>query len=130
MLVLRVSVNEEPSVVAGAEDLGVLNAIVAAVGTLGPASRPNRPGELRDLHLSVGGLTSRAPGEPNEHQRWVGLRELHVGDRVVVEILESDTADPVESSELARQRGYDERAYFEHCKRTYLELKAKYEPAG
>lgn len=127
MIVLRVHVNDEPLVVAGADDLGVLNAIVNAVGKLGSASRPGRPDEAPDIHLTVGGLTSRAAGVQDEHLRWVGHRELRVGDRILVEVLEAPTADPVESGHEAMQREDDEREYFEHCKRAYLELKAKYE---
>jgi hypothetical protein len=130
MLVLRVQVNEEAPVVGGAEDLGVLNAIVTAVGKLGAAARPGRPDEPPDIHLSLGGLTSRAAGVPDEHLRWLGHRELRVGDRVLVEVLEADLADPIESGQAAEQREDDEREFFEHCKRTYFELKEKYESKG
>lgn len=127
MIVLRVHVNDEPLTVAGADDLGVLNAIVNAVGKLGSASHSKSPDESPDLHLTVGGLTSRAAGVQDEHLRWVSHRELRVGDRILVEVLEAPTADPAESGHEARQREHDEREYFEHCKKAYLDLKAKYE---
>ncbi|MBV8380230.1 MAG: hypothetical protein JO369_05640 [Paucibacter sp.] len=130
MLILRVQVNEEPPVTGGANDLGVLNAIITAVGKLGDEARPGRPDEPPDIHLSLGGLTSRAAGAPDEHVRWVGHRELRVGDRVVVEVLEATSADPIESGYAARQREDDEREYFEHSRRAYFELKSKYEPEG
>jgi hypothetical protein len=130
MLVLRVQVNQEPPVVAGAQDLGVLNAIVTGVGKLGAESHPSRPDEPPDIHLSLGGLTARASGSGDEHLRWVSHRDLNVGDRVIVEILEAPYADPVESGHAAKQRERDEREYFEHCKQAYLELRSKYEPEG
>ena len=130
MLVLRVQVNDEPPIVGGSDDLGVLNAIVTAAGKLGDSARPGRPDEPPDIHLSVGGLTSRAVGVPDEHLRWIGHRELRIGDRIVVEVLEADSADPVESGHAAKEREDDELEYFKHCKRAYLELRSKYEPEG
>lgn len=128
MLILRVHVNDEPPVIGGADDLGVLHAIISAAGKLGNTACSNRPDEPPDIYLSVGGLTSRAAGIPDEHLRWVGHRELRVGDRVLVEVFEGDSADPIESGKAARQREDDEREYFEHCRQAYLELRSKYEP--
>jgi hypothetical protein len=128
MLALRVQVNTESPIVAGAPDLGVLNAIVGGVGRLGPQSHPRRPDEPPELHLTIGGLTARGPGSEDEHLRWVSHRELKVGDRIVVDVLEATTADPVESEEPAARREHDEREYFEHCRRVYFELRGKYEP--
>jgi hypothetical protein len=130
MLVLRVHVNEEPPVIGGADDLGVLNAIVTATGKLGAGARLGRPDEPPHIHLSLGGLTSRTTGVPDEDLRWVEHRELRIGDRIVVAVLEADAADPIESGHAARQREDDEREYFEHCKRAYFDLKRKYEPEG
>jgi hypothetical protein len=130
MLVLRVQVNEESPVVGGADDLGVLNAIISAVGRLGDAARPGRPDEPPDIHLTLGGLRSRAADVPDEHLRWVGHRELRVGDRILVEVLDADSADAIESGEAAKEREDDELEYFKHCKRAYLELRGKYESEG
>lgn len=116
--------------VGGADDLGVLNAIVTAVGKLGDGARPTGPNEPPDIHLSLGGLTSRSADVPDEHLRWVGHRELSVGDRITVEILEATSADPIESGREAKKREDDEREYFEHCKRAYFELRSKYESEG
>ncbi len=130
MYALRVQINEEPPVTAGSEDLGVLNAIVNAVGPLGTAAGRCRPGETPDLHLSVGGLTARGGGRTDEHLRWVSHRTLHTGDRVTIELVQVASADPPESNEAARQRENEEREYFEHSRRVYFELRGKYEPGG
>ncbi len=128
MIVLSVQVNGESPVVGGASDLGVLNAIITAVGKLGSDAKPARSDEPPDIFLSLGGLTSRAANSPNEHVRWIGHRELRVGDTITVEVLDAAVADPIESRHVAEQRENDEREYFDHCKRAYLELKGKYEP--
>lgn len=64
--------NNVPICVAGASDLGALNAIVNAVGPLGPdTSSPHSfSDETPDLFLHVGGLTSRV-NSTSEHLRWV-----------------------------------------------------------
>lgn len=127
MYALKVQVNSESSIVAGAPDLGVLNAIINCVGTLGEATREVREGKKADLFLSVGGLTSRLQDLPDEHLRWVSNRLLLVGDIVRVEIVETDSVHaPVDAHE-AEKRQHDEREYFEHCKKVYLELREKFE---
>jgi hypothetical protein len=128
VIVLRVQVNDESPVVGGARDLGVLNAIITAVGKLGGDARPGRSDEPPDIHLSLGGLTSCGASAQDEHVRWIGHRELCVGDKITVEVLDAVVADPTESGHAAKQREDDEREYFDHCKRAYLELKGKYEP--
>ena len=127
MIVLRVQVNGESPVVGGAKDLGVLNAIITAVGKLGGDASPCRSDEPPDIHLSLGGLTSRAANTPDEHVRWIGHRELRVGDKITIEVLDTAVADPIESGHATEQREDDERQYFDHCKRAYLELKGKYD---
>ena len=130
MYVLKIQVNQELPVVGGAEDLGVLSATVSGVGKLGPLAYPDRPEETFDFHVRLGGLTSRAQGVPDEHLDWMPHRELQVGDRVTIQLLEADAADPVLSGKAAKQKADDERAYFEHCKAAYLDLRHKYENEG
>jgi hypothetical protein len=130
MIVLRIQVNDEPAVVGGASDLGVLVANVTAVGKLGSDAQPAHPDRPPDMHLSLGGLTARGAHVPDVHVRWIGHHALAVGDRVSIEVLDAAVADPIESGHAAEQRENDEREYFEHCKRTYLQLKAKYEPGA
>jgi len=128
MYALKVTINDGPAVIGGTEDLGVLSAILTCTGKLGAQSHPSREDETQDFTFRLGGLTSRAPGAIDEHLDWLSLWELKVGDKVTVEIIETDIADPIISGKEAEQRAHDERAYFEHCKQAYLELKAKYEP--
>ena len=127
MYALKVQVNDESPITAGAPDLGVLNAIVNCLGPLGEAARRVRDSEDVDLFLTVGGLTSRLLDLPDEHLRWASNRALHVGDIVRVEIVETDSPDAPEGANEAEKRQQDEREYFEHCKKIYLSLREKYE---
>ena len=95
MFALKVWINEEPPVIAGAEDLGVLHASVNCGGVLGSAVHTLRAAGQAEFRCTVGGLTSRAPGLQNEHVRWLEQRMLKVGDRVTVEIVETMVADPI-----------------------------------
>lgn len=128
MYALKVTINDEAPFVAGAEDLGVLNAIVSCVGVLGSQTRRAR--DEVDLSLTVGGLTSRAPELADEHVRWLPNRGLSVGDVVRIELVETTVADAPISGHEAEKRKHDEREYFEHCKRAYLKMREKYEGEG
>jgi hypothetical protein len=130
MYAFRVSINDEPPVVGGASDLGVLSAILTGAGPLGPDSVPSREEQTVDLSFRLGGLTSRPPGHDDEHLHWLDIDDLKVGDTVRIEIVQTDLVHPIEGGSRARQRADDEREYFEHCKRTYLELRSKYEVDG
>ena len=132
MIALEIHHNNVRLCVAGASDLGVLNAIVNAVGVLGTDSvsrREDDEGEP-DFFLSVGGLTSRKE-VPNEHLRWLEHTELSIGDCIKITLLDSDEVDPpVNRIEAVPRAPSDERAEFEEAKRTYLRLKDIFEPTS
>ena len=106
-LCFEIIVNDGEPVVAGAENIGVLTALVTFV-----ASR-------NDLTLSAGGLISRGPYE-QEHLDWAH-QDLKPGDRISIRVVES--GDP--SEPIARTRDdpaateQQERAYYEHLKAKY-----------
>ena len=127
MYALRVCVNSEEPIVAGASDLCVLNTIINCVGKLGEATVEVRERQEVNLFLTVGGLTSRKTELPDEHVQWVSNRPLKVGDVIGVEIIETQSADAHISGSEAAKRKHDEREYFEHCKKIYLKLREKYE---
>lgn len=118
MIALKVRINDGPPLVAGRSDLGVLTAMLNC--TLGDAPQP-------DLFFHLGGMTAGA--EQEEHLLWIGHQALQIGDRVEMELVDVSQADPELASEAARTHERDERDYFEHCKRVYLELRDKYETA-
>jgi hypothetical protein len=127
MFALKVQINDEAPIIAGADDLSVLNATVNCVGKLGSASRPVREDESDDLFISVGGLTSRASDVPDEHLNWISQKPLKIGDLISIELLETPRADAPISGKEAGKRKQEEREYFEHCKKAYLKLREKYE---
>ena len=128
MYALRVRINDQPPVVAGADDLGILNAIVNCVGKLASAAVPHHQDETQDFFVNVGGLTSRSSGSTDEHLSWLSQVALRPGDKVTVEIIETQVTDPVISGVEAEKRLSDEREYFEHCKQAYFAMRNKYEP--
>jgi hypothetical protein len=127
MLAFRVKLNDESPITGGALDLGVLTATISAVGQLGPNTRRRRDDGGIDVDLRLGGLTSRGPGIQDEHLVWFEAHELKPGDKVVVEVIDTERPDPVQSGSAAEERAEDERAYYEHCKRAYFEMREKYE---
>ena len=127
MHALKVRINDETPIIAGADDLGVLNVTVNCVGKLGSSSRPMRDDEPADLFITVGGLTSRASDVPDEHIKWLSQKPLRIGDLISVEVLDTPSADAPISGKEAEKRKHDEREYFEHCKKVYLSLCEKYE---
>jgi hypothetical protein len=128
MRALKVQINDQAPVIAGAADLGVLNAIVSCVGQLGPDAVSPRGNEADELKLDVGGLTSRTAGTVNENLNWLPGVPLKVGDKITVEILETAQVHPVDHAEEAKRRKSDAREYYEHCKETYFKLRSHYEP--
>ena len=103
MLTLEVTLNGKKLALAGAQDLGVLNAIINAVGKLGEHSEGKAGKKTNyDLSLHVGGLTSRSKGQTNEHLNWVHQHPLSVGDEVIVKIGETQTADHYKNSKVAK----------------------------
>jgi hypothetical protein len=103
----EVSVNGEAPVVAGAEHVGVLSAIVSYV---------LRHGELG---IAVGGLLSQ-PGMEDEHWSWL-RRDLRVGDELLIKVVQDQ--QPTEPVKRVRQSAVfpenEERAYYERLKRKY-----------
>jgi hypothetical protein len=128
MRALRVKINDGAPVTAGADDLGVLNLIVSCVGPLGPSAVCPPSTNVERLKVNLGGLTSRGSDARNEHLDWLSDVPVNIGDTITVEILETDSPDPIGHAEEVKRRESDARQYYEHCKETYLKLRDHYEP--
>ena len=124
MYALRLTINKRKPVVAGAKDLAVLSAVLSLVGRLGPetAGHRGRP----SMHVHLGGLTARPDNNADEHLNWLPHTKLKVGDRVLVEIIETDSVGRVVDRSRARDKN-DERHFYRELKKQYLKLKKKYE---
>jgi len=130
MLALEVVLNGNIIAVAGADDLNVLNGMVTAVGKLGrKASGTKAQPKGYDIRLSVGGLTGRQGGIPNEHVRWEEMKKLKVGDEVLIRVLRARVADPPNPSIGAdpKHTERNERQEFKWVRSRYLKLRRKYE---
>ena len=74
MIALEVKLNGKRVCIAGADDLAVLSAHVAACGKLGRKTVPARPDETTgDLYYSVGGLTARRDPNRDVHLKWKSI---------------------------------------------------------
>lgn len=105
MIAFEVRKNGKRVCIAGAEDLGVLNAIVTAAGKLGKKTVPARPDETKgEVFFSVGGLTSRSDPDKNVHVRWKSVSSLKVGDVIEVRVLETDEVDRAKSQVKATRK--------------------------
>src|SRR5471030_1425577 len=122
MYTFEVSVNGQRRVVAGAEDLDVLTAIVDLSGALGSATHlsPSRRERGMELGVSVGGMSRRAPVGQIEHRCWLE-RRLQIGDVVRIALVEQAQADPALRSVAQLTPVQQERADYERCKKMYHE---------
>ena len=127
MFALRVTINKRKPVVAGAEDLSVLSAALSLTGRLGSATAETGPSKPY-MHVHLGGLTARSGNMADEHLRWLPHTKLKLGDRVLIEIIETDKVGRVVDRSKARGKSNDERHFYRELKKQYLKLKKKYEP--
>jgi hypothetical protein len=105
MIAFEVMLNGKRVCTAGAEDLGVLTAIVSAVGKLGKKTVRDRPDETTgEVHYSIAGLTSRADPNKNVHVKWTSIAPLRTGDVIQVRVIETERADRAKSRTTANPR--------------------------
>ena len=127
MYALRVTINGKKTIVAGAEDLSVLSAMVTLSGKLGAraVSRLRTP----DLMVRVGGLTSRRK-RPDEHLEWLKRYNVKVGDQFLVEIIKTNKANRIVERRPSKGKSPSSsgRAFYKELKEMYFKLKKKYEP--
>ena len=94
MIAFEVTLNGKRICIAGAEDLAVLNTIIAASGKLGAKTVPARPDDTTgEVFYSVGGLTGRRDPKKDVHVRWKSIAPLRVGDVVQVRVVDVKKAD-------------------------------------
>lgn len=125
---LKITINQEPAVIAGADNLDVLNAMLTCKGQLGDGLDAGR-----FISVVLGGLTLATLDAPGQHLRWIEERPLRLGDVVKFEMAEDVPVHPVagndaRSAENAQHMAdLHARHIFENCKQTYFALRDKYE---
>ena len=65
------------------------------------------------MWLTVGGLTGRTDGTPDEHLRWVGHKKLKIGDRVEIRVRKATVADSPKESTSKESKDEQERFQYE-----------------
>ena len=131
MLILELTINGKKLARAGREDLAVLSSCVSAVGVLGRKSKgPTKGGKETDIHVHLGGLTSKKDSSQDVHLNWIPHTQLKIGDEVRIRIVKAAKADkPLRKRRPAQRstRAKSKREMFESAKKYYLEHRAKYE---
>lgn len=87
MIAFKVSLNGKRVCTAGVRDFGVVSAIVSWVRRK-PENSRRKKGIEEELTAEIGGLD----GDSRAHLNWLS-RRLRVGDRVTVEVVETDIVD-------------------------------------
>jgi hypothetical protein len=89
MIAFRVTVNGKVLATAGIDGPHVLSAIVSS------SAGKQRSGKVPRLSMHLGGLVSGDRPQWRKHLDWLadGRRDLKVGDKVVVEIVEVERSD-------------------------------------
>lgn len=93
-----------------------------------PSSVPRKNAKSQDFSFHLGGLTARGSGQPDEHLEWLQIDQMKAGGTVTIEIIETSAVHPVTGAiGQAEQDTLAQRQYCEHCKKTYFELRSKFE---
>jgi hypothetical protein len=122
MLAFKVEVDGEESIVASVEDWSVLALHVTA-------SRREASEQFGHLQTSVGGLSLPDGSSVCHHFRWKE-RELRLGSRVVVTLIETDSPHPpvkrYRSDKEVQEDPFTEAEAREMRLQDYLELKKEF----
>lgn len=127
MLAFQIFINGRKVSVAGAEDLGVLSAIVSAIGKLGK-NASNRKKNRKDFNvwLTVGGLACRKKKSQDEYLQWVKQKKIKIGDRIEIRVCKTNKAEPFIANNpksLEQQEWYQ----YKTAKSQYFKLRKKFE---
>jgi hypothetical protein len=128
MIAFTVWKNGKLLTVAGAGDLSVLSAGIAAVGPLGPETwTVHSPARDPVIHLHVGGLTSRSKDAADEHLHWVKHLKLTPGDKITVLVTRAERTSPIVGSTRAVRKtpAPDQFDAYNKLAEKYLRLKKK-----
>ena len=124
MIAFEISIDGAKACTAGASPSGVTSVIATWIRRPAPESASEEPGAEvfeEELTLSVGGLTHDPDGAA-VHLSWLS-RPLRPGQTITVTVVESESADPPESSrrEDLAWAAERKREYYERLKREYGE---------
>lgn len=109
MICFKVQINDDLEVIAGKDDISVLDAII------GYLSKDN------SIDITLRGLISKSDID-NEYLDWIKRRKLQVNDEIKIRIIDSETPDPP----IHRKR--EDPKFVEEQQKKYFErMKSKFE---
>jgi hypothetical protein len=124
MLAFEIEIDGERNLLAGTDDWDLLSFHLDA--TREDARRPDL-----EVTVSMGGLTQEDENGIRHHVRW-GRRELQVGAKVVLTVVDTERPDPpirrYRSDREVQEDPYTDEEIAEFERADYLRLKAKFEP--
>jgi hypothetical protein len=128
MIAFQVEIDGELVAVAGTEDWSVL--ALHITGSRGSPTAPVVSARADRVAYSVGGLSEPDAQGVCHHFRWKD-RQLSVGSKVVVTIVDVDTPDPpikrFRSDAEVQESGFTDEEMRELRYQDYLELKKEFE---
>jgi hypothetical protein len=128
MLAFKVEIEDTEFVLAGFEDWSILSLHVnARRGTSDVSLNSSR---IDEAGISVGGLSEPDSSRFSYHVRWKD-KELSIGSRVVVTVIETESPDvPLKryrADSKVQENPFTEEEMLEMRRRSYLELKKEFE---
>lgn len=122
MLAFKIILNGKRIATIGQEDMSILTTTVVG-------SRGNQSNDY--IRLNLGGMSHELPEGFCQHFRWKNLN-LDVGDRIEIEILETNETDPptkrYRSDHQVQEDPFTEEDARDLRYQDYLELKKEFEP--
>ena len=131
MIALLVEIDGERYVLAGVEDWSLISAHLTAMrGVEGDSEARNKEDEIE---VSIGGLTRADGSNHRYHFRWP-RRDLRVGSKVTISVVDSEACDPpikrYRSDKEVQESPFTDEEMVEMRRQDYLRLKAEFEPQG
>jgi hypothetical protein len=125
VLAFKIVLNGKRVATIGQEDMSILTTTVVG-------SRGNQENEVDDyVRLNLGGMSHELPEGFCQHYRWKN-RNLNVGDRIEIEILETNEIDPpikrYRSDHQVQEDPFTEEEARDLRYQDYVELKKEFEP--
>ncbi len=126
MIAFEIEINGKKYCLAGIEDWDLLSTTMMA-------RRSQNENEIDEFELNVRCLAQQKVENQYEHVRW-GRQELSIGDEIIIRIVEVSAADePIKryrSDKDVQENPFTEEEIYEMQKKTYIELKKKFEEDG
>ena len=123
MIALKTKINDVITITSGREDLGTLSFSLVVV--MKPYSK-KKDNIKPEYYLDIGGTTDQDKVQETTAPHWLRKDDFKVGDKIFIEIIEADSADPPISEdkifpdeETLKERWKDAKEFYEKYKNDY-----------